>query len=121
MPARGSYSYKLEAPRDKRDRYVGIVRGPIANAEKAIEIFAAADAGGVEVARKRGIVSHELFIKLGPPGEPLELLGLDVWSDFEGMSVHYADATHMSALQGAFAGKPSASIWEQAPGAWSEW
>jgi hypothetical protein len=121
MPARGAYSYKLPSHRDKHDRYVGIVRGPIANAEKTLEIFARADAGGIAEARKRGILSHELFIKLGPPGEPLELLGIDVWSDFEGMTAHYADATHMAALQGAFAGKPSASIWQQAPGVWSEW
>ena len=121
MPARGSYSYNLPAPRDKHDRFVGLVRGPIASPEKSIDIFREADARAVADARKRGLLSHELFIKLAAPGAPLELLGIDVWCDEAGMNAHYADATHMKALSGAFTGMPSASIWQQAPGVWSEW
>ncbi len=121
MPARGAYTYSLPATRDKTDRFVGLVRGPIASPEKAIDIFRTVDARGVADARKRGLLSHELFIKLGPPGEAPELLGIDVWCDEAGMNAHYADATHMQALSGAFAGKPSASIWQQAAGNWSEW
>ena len=121
MPARGSYSYALPAPRDRADRFVGMIRGPIASPEKAIEIFKAVDCKAVADARKRGLLSHELFIKLGPPGEPLELLGLDIWCDETGMNTHYEDATHMKDLAGAFSGKPSASTWRQAPGNWSEW
>jgi quinol monooxygenase YgiN len=121
MPARGAYGYSLPALRDRGDRFVGLVRGPIASPEQAIEIFAGVDSRAVTDARKRGILSHELFIKLAAPGEPLELLGIDVWYDEAGMNQHYGDATHMQALSGAFTGKPSASIWQQAPGAWSEW
>ena len=121
MPARGAYCYSLPAPRDRSDRFVGIVRGKIASPEQAIEIFKANDARAVGEARKRGQISHEIFIKLGPPGEPLELLGIDVWCDEAGMNAHYGDPTHMSALGGAFTEKPSASTWKQAPGLWSEW
>ncbi len=121
MPARGSYSYSLPAARDKHERYVGIVRGPIASPEQAIEIFRAIDRGAVADARKRGLLSHELFIKLGPPGAPLELLGIDVWCDRAGMDAHYDDPTHMQGLGKAFTGEPSASTWQQAPGMWSEW
>lgn len=121
MPARGSYSYSLPAPRDRSDRYVGIVRGPIASPEAAIEIFRAVDRNAVADARKRGLLSHELFIKMGPPGAPLELLGIDVWCDRAGMDAHYDDETHMAGLGKAFTGAPSASTWQQAPGQWSEW
>jgi len=121
MPARGAYGYSLPAARDRDDRFVGIVRGPIGSPDKAIEIFRGVDSRAVSAARKRGILSHELFIKLGAPGEPLELLGIDAWCDEAGMMAHYGDPTHMQALAGAFSGKPSASIWQQAPGAWSEW
>jgi hypothetical protein len=51
----------------------------------------------------------------------LELLGLDLWSDFGGMTEHYADPTHMGGLGDAFAGQPQASVWEQPNGHWSEW
>jgi quinol monooxygenase YgiN len=97
------------------------VRGPIADPEKAIELFKAVDAKAVGDARKAGILSHELFIKLARPGEPLELLGIDVWCDHAGMTAHYSNEAHMKALSGAFTGAPSASIWEQAAGNWSEW
>ena len=123
MPARGSFSYSLQAPAQKSERCVGMIRGPIKNPEEAIAIFAKVDAAGQRKARARGIVSHELFIKMNPPGDssPLEILGLDVWADFAGMTEHYNDAAEMRALGAAFAGAPTASVWEQAAGVWSEW
>ncbi len=121
MPARGSYSFTLPAPRDKHERYVGMLRGPIGSPEQAIEIFREVDRARVADVRKLGLISHELFIKLGPPGAPLELLGLDIWSDRAGMEAHYSDRTHMAALGKVFTGPGSASIWQQAAGAWSEW
>jgi len=123
MPAEGSYSYQLPAPRGKSDRYVGIVRGPIASASASSDIFRAAGIGGQQDARRRGLLSHQIFIKLNAPGDasPLELLGVDVWNDKQGMAEHYGDAKHMKALDGAFTGRPQTSTWEQAPGQWSEW
>jgi len=60
---------------------------------------------------------------MNPPGDssPLELLGLDVWCDYEGLTAQYAETAHMATLGAAFAGAPQASVWEQAPGNWSEW
>jgi hypothetical protein len=123
MPARGSFSYRLPAPKAKSDRYVGMVRGAIKSPEQAIAVFAGVDAKAQRDARRRGLVSHEVFIKLQAPGDsaPPELLGLDVWCDFGGMTEHYSDKTHMAGLGGAFAGPPAASVWEQATGPWSEW
>ena len=116
MPARGAFSYRLHAPAHKNERYVGVIRGPIKDPEAAIALFAKVDAAGQRDARRRGILSHELFIKMNPPGDasPLELLGgLDVWADFDGMTEHYADKNAMNALGAAFAGMPNASVWEQ--------
>jgi hypothetical protein len=123
MPAAGSFSYHLPAPRGRSDRYVGMIRGPIASPDKSIEIFRGVDTQAQPVARRRGLISHEIFIKLNPPdaAAPLELLGLDVWCDFAGMGEHYTDETHMRGLSGAFSGPPDPTVWEQAPGQWSEW
>jgi quinol monooxygenase YgiN len=121
MPARGAYAYALPAPRGKAERYVGMVRGPITSPEQAIEVFAAVDRNAQRDARRRGLLSHEIFIKLARPGDPQELLGLDLWCDAEGMAEHYDDATHMRGLGSAFAGAPQASVWEQPRGNWSEW
>lgn len=123
MPAAGSFSYHLPAPRSKRGRWVGMLRGPIASPESAIGIFRDVDIAAQRDARRRGLLSHELFIKLNPPGAPadLELLGLDVWCDAEGMREHYGDPTHMAPLKSAFSGAPTPTAWEAAPGDWSEW
>jgi hypothetical protein len=123
MPAEGSYSYSLPAVRGKTDRYVGMVRGPISSPDEAVDVFRTADVRGQQDARRRGLLSHQIFIKLAAPGDaqPLELLGVDVWNDLAGMNEHYGDAKHMSALGKAFSGAPQPSRWEQAPGQWSEW
>jgi hypothetical protein len=123
LPAKGGWSYHLPAPASKNERYVGLVRGPIASAESALAVFRAADRNAQRAARARGLLSHELFIKLNGPGDasPLELLGVDVWCDAIGMAQHYSDPKEMSALGAAFSGRPDPTTWVQAPGHWSEW
>jgi hypothetical protein len=123
MPAKGSFSYALPAPAGKNERYIGMIRGPIASPDRAIEIFREADMAAQRTARARGLLSHEVFIKLNPPGTnaPLELLGVDVWCDAKGMAEHYADPNEMKGISGAFSGAPDPSVWAEAPGQWSEW
>ena len=123
MPAQGAFIYNLPAPAGKNERFVGMVRGPVKDPAAAIELFRGVDTKAQRAARVRGLLSHELFIKMNPPGDtsPLELLGLDVWCDLKGMGEHYSDPNEMAALGGAFAGRPDPTTWEQAPGHWSEW
>lgn len=123
MPAKGSFSYQLPAAAGKNERIVGMIRGRIKSPDAAIEIFRAADMKAQRAARARGLLSHEVFIKLNPPGDtsPPELLGVDVWCDAKGMAEHYGDPNEMKALEGAFAAAPDPSTWIQAPGQWSEW
>jgi hypothetical protein len=123
MAARGTYCVDLPAAMGRDQRYLGIIRGPVASPEKSLEVFRAADEKAVRDARRRGLLSHSLFIKLNPPGDasPLELCGLDLWCDFDGMTEHYTDQIHMAGLGGAFSGPPQASVWEQATGSWNEW
>lgn len=123
MPARGSFSYCLPAPNGKSERYLGMLRATVKSPEQAVEIFAEVDAKAQRDARRRGLLSHELFIKLSPPGDssPPELLGIDLWCDVAGMTAHYTDQTHMTGLGAAFAGPPQATVWDQADGRWSEW
>jgi quinol monooxygenase YgiN len=123
MPARGAFSYHLHAPRGRDSRFVGILRGPVASPDTAIELFRRNDENAQRDARRRGILSHDLYIKLNPPGvdAPLELLAIDIWSDSQGMVEHYQDKTHMAGLSEAFSGQPHPSAWEEPSGAWSEW
>jgi|SoiMethySBSTD1v2_1073268.scaffolds.fasta_scaffold02444_11 hypothetical protein len=120
-PAPGSFGFDLPAPRGKDERYLGVVRGPVASKEQAIGAFRATLAPKLADARRRGQLSHMIFFKLPMPGDssPPELFGLDVWCDGPGMQEHYRE---ISGLDRAFSGAPQMSVWEQAAGgSWSEW
>jgi len=122
MPATGALSYGFPAPARRTERYVGMVRGPIASPEKAIEIFNKVHAEAMGQARRHSQMSHQLYIKLNPPGDnsPLELLGVDVWYDKNGMTEMYK-ALDMKTLGAAFSGPADPTIWQSAPGEWVEW
>lgn len=123
MPAVGALSYHLPPPRTLARRFVGIVRGTVASVDQAIAAFVAADSRSIRDARRRGIVSHEIFVKVPMPGDtgPLEVIGLDQWAALDGMSEHYQDEAAMKSLATVFTAPPAASIWSTAAGDWSEW
>ena len=123
MPANGALAYHLPPPRTLAKRFIGIARGTVGNVEQAIAAFVDADARSIRDARRRGILSHEVFVKVPMPGDtsPPEVLGLDQWASFEGMLEHYRDEAAMKTLGPVFTGPPATSIWATAPGDCSEW
>jgi hypothetical protein len=123
MPAQGSFSFHLPAPMGHDERSVGMIRGPIQSPEAAIEAFRVAGTKGLRDARRRGQLSHDIFIRIPPPGDrsPVELLGIDVWANTTGMLEQYADTMKMGGLAAVFTATPQASVWEPPPGSWSEW
>lgn len=121
MPARGAFGFDLPAPAARGERYLGVVRGPIDSPENAIGVFRKVLEPKLSDARRRGQLSHQLFVKVPMPGAPaqLELLGVDLWCDPSGMREHYAD---IAGYEKAFTGPRDASVWQQAAGGtWSEW
>jgi hypothetical protein len=68
-------------------------------------------------ARKLGNLSHEMYFKLTPPGTPesLELFGVDVWTNFEGMQQYYSDPDFNRAFEGFYTSEPTA-LFLSAPG-----
>jgi hypothetical protein len=67
-------------------------------------------------ARRRGQLSHEIYFRID--GKEAEMIGVDVWCDAEGMQEHYRE---LSGFEAAYAAKPAMSVWQQAPGGFSEW
>jgi quinol monooxygenase YgiN len=119
MPARGGFGFNLPAPSGKGERYVGLLRASVASAEKAVEAFRKLQGGSLRAARARGQMSHELYFRVDAPQNALELLGVDLWYDAEGMKQHYAEA--MAGYAEVFSSKPQTSVWMQPAGSWSEW
>jgi hypothetical protein len=122
MPARDAFGFELPPPMAKAGRFLGIVRGPVPSPEHAIGVFRASLAPKLSDARRRGQLSHHLFVKIPLPGASAapELLGIDHWCDAAGMKEHYESLG--GGYEKAFTGKPQTSVWQQATGGvWSEW
>jgi hypothetical protein len=121
LPAREAFGFDLPAPVARPERFVGLVRGFVASAEHAIGVFRRVIEPTLADARRRGQLSHRLFVKLPMPGDTsgLELLGVDHWYDAAGMNEHYAA---LSGYEQAFSKEPATSVWQPATGGvWSEW
>lgn len=121
MPATGAFSFHLPAPASRPGRALGMLRASAPSVERAVEVFRETLSAALPDARRRGQMSHQLFVRLGPPGTPLEILGLDEWADLQGMGEHYQDQKHMAPLARAFSGAPQTSAWQQPDPPWSEW
>jgi hypothetical protein len=121
MPARGAFGFDLPAPAARGDRFVGVVRGAATSPEQAVDVFRKVLAPKLSDARRRGQLSHQLFLKVPMPGDRSgnEVLGVDLWCDAAGMREHYGD---LAGYEKAFAGAPQTSVWQAAKGGvWSEW
>lgn len=116
-------SFGLPTPAGKNDRYVGLVRGIVRSREVAKAAFDRVAKDTINAARKEGQISHEIFFRMTPPGQPpaLDLLGVDVWMDAEGMGRFYSNPAHLAPLRDVFTVAPATSTWKSPPGTWIEW
>lgn len=121
MRPAGAFSFHLPAPKVRSERWLGVIRAVVRSPEAAIAAFRQVGTAGLRDARRRGQVSHEIFFRMGPPGAPGEVIGLDSWSSLDGLVEHYSDRAKLAPLGEAFAGPPDATVWEQPAGHWSEW
>lgn len=122
-PAHDFCSFVLPTPKGTNDRYIGLVRGTVRSREGAKAALDQMVKDTVNAARIEGQVSHEIFFRMTPPGQPatLDLLGVDVWMDEEGMGRFYSNPQHMAPLRDIFTGKPTTSTWKRPDGQWVEW
>ncbi|MEP7323319.1 MAG: hypothetical protein ABI761_15445 [Saprospiraceae bacterium] len=112
------------APTGNHNRIVGIVRGKVKSIEEAEAIHNTAIANTIKAGRANGILSHEFYVRIANPGSPesLEVLGLDIWMNAEGMMKHYMSSEFQnSGLYKMFTEKPVSSTWVHPKGEWVEW
>lgn len=110
----------LPAPTGRNDRYLGLVRGPIASREAAETLLTDATRKALNANRAKGLMTREWYFRADTP-DALEAIGLDVWFDAEGMRAIYADPDEMKPLASLFTGKPTTSVWQKPAGVWVEW
>lgn len=121
MPAEGSFAFELPSPMHLTSRLLGVVRGPVDDPQKSIDVFRDTLEPTLSEARAAGQLSHQLYIKVPMPDDdgPAEALGLDLWADPEGMGAYYESLT---GFEHAFSSEPRTSVWQQATGGtWREW
>jgi len=122
-PAEGFYGYHFPAPYGRNERIVGLVRGRVASQAAAQATHNAFVAKTVNMARRRGSLSHEAFFRLAPAGsaEASEFFAVDVWMDAAGMGEQYQDPAFMAGFQQLFVAQPAADVWAHPAGDWVEW
>jgi hypothetical protein len=120
-PANDLFSFHLPTPMGQQARCVGTIRGLVKSREEARTVLNASIAKGINAARKLGLVSHDMYYRVGAPGQPesLELFGVDFWYDGKGMAEYYQ--AEPETFNRAFAAPPAAGVWEQPAGTWVEW
>jgi hypothetical protein len=122
-PAEGFYSYHFPAPHGQNDRFIGVVRGPVASLETAMAVHNEIVSKQVNKARQAGDMSHEAYFRLAQPGTPesLEFFAVDVWSSAKGMAAYYEDPVFIKGFEKLFAGEPWAATFTHPAGEWVEW
>lgn len=138
--APNGFSFSVPARHGAPPRFVAITRVAIRAADEAISALGKLVSAELAGARRRGQISHALFIRdadiasqrpaantrrvqgktLAQSRAPTEVLAFDWWSTIEGLGEHYRDATVMGALPGAHIGPPETTVWQQVAG-FSEW
>lgn len=123
IPASGFTSYHIPAPTGKNNRIVGIVRGELESIEAGRQKHNEFVSNLANKARRRGHLSHEVYLRLTAPDESpsLEFFAVDMWMNADGMAEHYQDAEFTSAFPQLFASPPTADVWVHPTGDWVEW
>ena len=116
-------SFILPTPAGKSDRSVGLIRGTVRSRDAAKAAFDKMAKDTINAARLEGQISHEVYFRMSPPGQPAspELLGIDLWMDAAGMGRFYSDAKPLAALADVFVGAPATSVWKSPGNQWVEW
>ncbi len=119
----GFADFHLTVPAGSAVTGVGLIRVTVSSLDKAGDAFTAYTAATINASRRHGIVSHSVWSKLPNPGEQPdpEVIGVDLWMDAEKMNGYYDLGLGFDALGPVFAGAPDTSVWQSAPGDWTEW
>ncbi|MEP6985296.1 MAG: hypothetical protein ABI970_06855 [Chloroflexota bacterium] len=122
-PAEGFISYHLPVHFGKNERIVSTVRGTVKSHEEAKAIHNALVGQSINLARKRGDISHEAYFRMAPPNsaEALEFFAVDVWVDAAGMNEHYSDPNFLAGFGKLFTAQPTTGVWVHPAGEWVEW
>jgi hypothetical protein len=120
-PAPDILNYSLLAPYGSKEWFLGLVRGTVRSRDAAAKAFNEARQKGLNAARRMGSMSHMIYFREPVAGGPttLEVLGVDLWSDLDGMATYYKQ--YDSEIGAAFVSPPEPSVWKRPAGEWIEW
>ena len=119
-PSPGLPRVNLPGPTGRTERYLGIVKGPIASKADAEKLLMEATRNALNGNRAKGLLSREWFFRADKP-DAMEAIGVDVWFDADGMQAVYADPAEMQPLANLFTARPVTSVWAKPQGQWVEW
>ena len=119
-PAPGAFAFHLPPMAGRAARFLALVRAPVHAVSEAVAGFNALVVSNAALGRRRGQLAHDLYLRSGAGSDPPELLGVDTWSDADGMNEHYRDEAAWRGFGRLFTGPQMGSVWEQTSG-FTEW
>jgi hypothetical protein len=120
MSAPGFPHVQLPPPRDRQDRFVGLIRGTPKSADAMRSTVESALVKGVNTGRRLGLLSREYFVVADSSKGSKEVLGMDVWTDLDGMIEFYSKHQDPAVFQ-LYTTEADTSIWKRPAGHWVEW
>ena len=112
--------FNLPAPTGRNDRYLGMIRGPVVSRAAAEASLAKALVALANTARAKGLMMRDWYFRADTP-DSLEVIGIDLWFDAEGMMEVYNDPAEMAPFADLFTAAPVSSVWRKPEGQWVEW
>jgi len=118
----GFVQYTINTPARQTNRFLALLHGPVTSLDAAQRAYNQVFRQRIGEARKLGLVTHELFIRIGP-GTPdsVEILGIDSWFKLDGPRQLYADPQFQAAFTGVFTRPPQTWVLHRPEGDWIEW
>ena len=120
QPATEILNYFVIPPFGQNERFLGMVRGVVRSRSEAKELFNLERAKGLNAARRAGSFYHQMYFRETEDGSTsLEVLGVDFWSNAQGMLGYYEKFE--GDMKDVFAAPPEPSVWKHPANQWVEW
>ena len=119
----GFLHYTINTSASQADRFLALLHGPVTSLDAAKLAYNQVFSQRISEARKLGLVSHELFIRLPLEGSPdsVEILGIDSWFKPDGPRQLYVDPEFRAAFADVFTSPPQTWVLHRPEGFWIEW
>ena len=117
----GLPNVSLAAPTGLNERYVGLVRGPVASRDGAEKLLTEATRKALNGNRAKGLMSRQWYFRADQPGKDAGGDRRRCLVRRQGHAGSLRRPAEMAPLANLFTARPATSVWKKPAGQWVEW